>query len=234
MTRMQNPNLDLLEKTVDRLGLLADEMVFVGGTVTGLLITDPAAPPIRPTDDVDAIVQVVSWGDYNSLTNRLRENFSEDISEGAPICRWVADGIILDVMPTDKTILGFGNEWYIQAATNANNIVLPNSGKTIRVITAPYFLVTKLDAFAGRGRGDFQSSHDIEDIISVLDGRAELFAEIQDAQEKVKTAIANNFTEFLQNRKFIDAMPGHLPPDASSSARLPVLINIIQSIANIS
>lgn len=47
-----NPNLDILIRAVDQLGDLADDMVFVGGCATGLLITDQAAPPIRITKDV--------------------------------------------------------------------------------------------------------------------------------------------------------------------------------------
>jgi hypothetical protein len=65
-------------------------MVFVGGCATGLLITDKAAPPIRITKDIDAIVQVMSRGDYYQFSDRLRaQGFSEDTSEDAPICRWV-------------------------------------------------------------------------------------------------------------------------------------------------
>ena len=68
----QNPNLELLALAVTHLGPLADEMVFVGGCAAGLLITDPAAPPVRVTRDVDAIVQVVSLQDYYQLSARLR------------------------------------------------------------------------------------------------------------------------------------------------------------------
>jgi len=97
--------------TVEQLGDIADQMVFVGGCATGLLITDLAAPPIRVTRDVDAIVQVTSRADYYQLSKELRsQGFSEDMSDDAPICRWVADNVILDVMPLDTDILGFGNE----------------------------------------------------------------------------------------------------------------------------
>lgn len=57
MARAQNPNLELLMMAVDQLGELTSELVFVGGRATGLLITDVAAPPIRITRDVDAIVK---------------------------------------------------------------------------------------------------------------------------------------------------------------------------------
>src|ERR1700682_5225818 len=49
----------------------------------------------------------------------------------------------------------------------------------IRVVTAAFFVATKLEAFKGRGKGDFFGSRDLEDLISVVDGRATLVAEIQ-------------------------------------------------------
>ncbi len=55
MTRVQNPNLEILTLAVEQLNELANEMVILGGCATGLLITDPAAPPIRVTRDADAI-----------------------------------------------------------------------------------------------------------------------------------------------------------------------------------
>ena len=178
MARSQNPNLLILMLAVDKLVELADEMVFLGGCATGLLITDPAAPPIRVTKDVDAIVQVVSRADYYRFSEKLcAKGFKEDTSGDAPICRWVSEQVILDVMPTDAQILGFGNRWYASAVEHAVNIQLP-SGKPIRMVSAPYFLITKLEAFDGRGRGDYLGSHDIEDLIAVLDGRPSIVDEV--------------------------------------------------------
>lgn len=132
MKRKQNPNLEILELAIKRLGALSDEMVFLGGCATGLLITDPAASPIRVTRDVDAIVQVASLAEYHKLAAKLRAiGFKEDVSEGAPLCRWVADEVILDVMPTKESVLGFGNRWYANAIEHALMIKLP-SGQTQR------------------------------------------------------------------------------------------------------
>ena len=58
MHRKQNPNVEILERAVHQLGPLVDEMVFLGGCATGLLLTDVAAPPIRVTQDVDVITEV--------------------------------------------------------------------------------------------------------------------------------------------------------------------------------
>jgi predicted nucleotidyltransferase len=186
MARVQNPNLEILSLAIDQLDELADEMVFLGGCATGLLITDSAAPPIRVTQDVDAIVQVVSQADYYQLSEKLRaKGFSEDTSDDAPICRWVADLVVLDVMPTDTKILGFGNKWYAPAAEKADIVQLP-SGKSIRMVSAPYFLVTKLEAFDGRGKGDYLASHDIEDLIAVLDGRSAIVDEVKNTEPDLK------------------------------------------------
>jgi hypothetical protein len=131
MHREQNPNLLILELAVKRLGLLADDMVFLGGCATGLLLTDVAAPPIRVTQDVDVITEVASLGDYHRLSKQLRERgFKEDQSSDAPICRWVTEGVVLDVMPTRREILGFGNDWYQPALEAAVAGRLP-SGKQI-------------------------------------------------------------------------------------------------------
>lgn len=72
-------------------------------------------------------------------------------------------------MPTDPSILGFSNRWYPQVVREADRRVLP-SGTAIRLISAPLFLATKFEAFAGRGAGDLLESPDLEDIINVIGG----------------------------------------------------------------
>ena len=155
MHKAKNPNLALLEAAVEQLGDVADDMVFLGGCATGLLITDLAAPPVRGTRDVDAIVQVATRSEYYLLSDRLRDKgFSEDTSDGAPLCRWISKSVILDVMPTNPAILGFANAWYEKAMETSTEISL-DSGSKIRMVSAPYFLITKLEAFEGRGKGDY-------------------------------------------------------------------------------
>lgn len=233
MAKEQNPNLVILNLAVEQLGDLADEMVFLGGCATGLLITDPAAPPIRMTRDVDAIVQVVSQGEYYQLSDRLRASgFKEDTGDGAPVCRWVTDKVILDVIPTDTKILGFGNKWYAPAAANADLIQL-SSGKQIRMVSAPYFLITKLEAFDGRGDGDYLMSHDIEDIVAVLDGRPEILDEVRQADPVLVQELSERFRSLLKEDRFIDAVAGHMPAGATSPSRVPIILNTINEIAEI-
>ena len=69
---MPDPNLELLEAVARLLEPMLDEVVFVGGCVTGLLITDPASAAPRPTTDVDVIAEVYSYAEYDALSARLR------------------------------------------------------------------------------------------------------------------------------------------------------------------
>ena len=233
MIREKNPNLEIMILAVKQLGELVDEMVFLGGCATGLLITDPAAPPIRVTRDVDAIVQVVSRADYYQLSEKLRtKGFKEDDSEGAPICRWLADSVVLDVIPIDTQILGFGNKWYAPAMHNSVETKLPGS-KIIRMVSAPYFLITKLEAFDGRGDGDYLLSHDIEDIFAVLDGRSDIVKEVKISDSELKRELADRFKSLLQDNRFLEAVSGHMPADETSQARLPFILKIMNELASL-
>jgi hypothetical protein len=157
--------------------------------------------------------------------------FKEDVSEGAPICRWKAENVLLDVMPTDTRILGFGNKWYIPAMENAEVFDLSPS-RQIRIVSAPYFLITKLEAFEGRGGGDYQTSHDMEDIIAVLDGRPEIVAEINQLDSDLSRELSKRFKIVLAKSRFIDAVSGHMPPDDASQARVSIVINMLKEIAD--
>ena len=217
-----NPNLEILSATVHRLGPLVDSMVFLGGCATGLLLTDPAAAPVRATLDVDVITEVASLVEYHRLSEKLRERgFVEDLSPEAPICRWKAENVILDVMPTDPEIMGFGNEWYVPAFAAAESVSLPSS----------YFLATKLAAFDDRGGEDILLSHDMEDIVVVLDGRPEVVEEVLRSEKRLRLHLAHRFAALLQDQRFTDALPGYLPSDAASQTRLSLLLERIRMIS---
>jgi hypothetical protein len=133
-------------------------------------------------------------------------------------------------MPLDEKILGFSNRWYRPAMESAEERELER-GLRIRVVTAVYFCATKLEAFAGRGKDDYLSSRDLEDLAAVIDGRAELVQEIRSAQEDVRTYIASEINKLLGTQAFIDALPGYLLPDAASQARITLLVSRLRQIA---
>jgi len=229
---MSKHNLDLLVEAARLLKPLLGELVFVGGSTTALLITDKAAADVRPTYDVDAIAEISSYAAYADFSERLRRcGFTEDAGEGAPICRWRQKKTILDVMPLDEKILGFSNRWYKPAMGSALVHQL-EPGLSIRVVTAVYFCATKLEAFAGRGKGDYHSSHDLEDLTAVVEGRAELVREVHAGPVHVRAFIASEIAKLLATRAFVNALPGYLLPDQASQARVSVLLERLKQIAS--
>jgi predicted nucleotidyltransferase len=222
----------MVRQVAQRLDTLRDSVVFVGGAVVDLLITDPAAPSIRPTKDVDVIVEVTSLHDYYKLGDLLRaRGFKEDSqSEGGPVCRWVIDGIKVDVMPMEGHILGFSNAFYPVATETAATTEI-SEGLAVRLISAPCFLATKLEAFRDRGDGDFMGSPDMEDVVAVLDGRGEIVDEIMDSPDQVKDFLSKAFSLLLEEEGFLDALPGHLG-SSETPGRVSILIDRIQAIAS--
>lgn len=222
-----NPNLAQLVEAAEKLKPLLDRIVFVGGSVTGLFLTDPGAAPVRSTLDVDAIVEAASYQDFAVLEHRLRNlGFRQPFDEGSPICRWVSGDLILDLMPTNPAILGFSNRWYRPALENSERVQIGEY--EIRLVTAPYFLATKLEAFHGRGKSDYRMSHDLEDIITVIDGRPELAAEVSLASHDLRRFLSDEFRFLLASPEFREALPGHLLPDEASQQRTRIIMDRFQ------
>lgn len=184
---IQDENLMQLEAMAAALGNLLDKVTFVGGGTTILLVDEAAHYGVRKTNDVDVIVDIATLVEYHRFGDALRQlGFREDTD--GPICRWLIDTgmgtLKLDVMPTDEKILGFSNRWYEDAIHRASTRTLP-SGIEIRVVSPVYFIATKFEAFAGRGKGDY-FSHDLEDIVFVMENRERLIFELMDSSDELK------------------------------------------------
>ncbi len=229
-----DPNVVLLEIVAQHLGAdLLESLVFVGGAVAGLLITDPAMPSIRPTEDVDLVVQATVLREYHAAEAALKaQGFVQDMSADAPICRWRIGTLTVDVMPMEKAVLGFANRWYPLAVATAQPFSLP-SGKVIKLIIASVFVATKLEAFVDRGKGDFLFSHDLGDIIAIVDGRDSLLNECKQAGSELKAYLQLKFAELMNNSSFRQALSGHLSPDAASQSRLPLLESRLNALADL-
>jgi len=213
-------SIELLEIAAETLGELLEDVVFVGGATVVLWITDPGAAPVRPTKDVDVVVEVATRSAFHDFEARLRKRrFAEDQEDGV-ICRWRhPSGLILDAMPSQPGILGFENRWQGAAIPHAIERELP-SGARIRAASPPYLLATKLEAFKGRGHRDFLGSHDFGDIIALIDGREELIDEVAQAPDDVRTFIAAELADLLEDPRFADGLFGAMQPDAASQARI--------------
>lgn len=187
-------------------GDLRNEMTFVGGCATSLLITDDFTKEnVRHTDDVDLIVNVMTYSDFNRLQEKLKKKgFAvrmPNLGEEIPACAMFLDELRVDFMPNNERVLGFTNRWYEDAMQSATPYSLTDE-ITIQLITPVYFVATKLEAYKGRGESDPLESRDIEDILNLFDGRAELLEEIQNAALDVKKYIAKEISDLLENPIF--------------------------------
>lgn len=151
---MANPNIELLTAIAHAMGPLREQVVFVGGCATGLLITQPNVADARATEDVDAIVEVASLVGYHALAAQLgTQGFTQTMADNTPPFRWFWQSMQLDLVPPDEKVLGFANRWYRPGFAAAHHATLP-SGLPLRHLSAPYFLATKLEAFKDRGNND--------------------------------------------------------------------------------
>lgn len=151
-------SIELLELAADALDGLLDEVAFVGGATLALWITDPAAPPVRPTKDVVVVVEVATRSAYRRFEQQLRQrSFQEDQEDG-------------------------------------------------------------------RGRGDFLGSRDFADVVTLIDGRAELVDELRDADAGVRGYVAEQLASAWEHPRFLDGVFGALRPDAASQARADVIV----------
>lgn len=180
-------SLDLLEAAAAALGGLRSRVVFLGGATVVLWMTDPAARAPRVTYDVDVVAEVVTRASYEAFQAELRSiGFTEDVESGV-ICRWrhKDTGLILDAVPAEPRLAGFGGHWLRPAVDAAVEHELP-SGMSIRVVPPAYLVATKLEAFGDRGDDDCLASRDFEDIILLVDSREEHLAELEAAPNDLR------------------------------------------------
>lgn len=97
----------------------------------------------------------------------------------------------------------------------------------IRVISAPYFIATKYAAFVARGKGDYMGSHDLEDLVAIVDGRPNLVQDVATGDASIRVHLSGLVTGLLADTTFLDALPGHL----ADPGRAEVVLGRLRAIA---
>lgn len=194
--------------------------VFTGGGIVQLLITDPGAPPASLTKDVDAVIEIASYGDYTEIENALRTaGFVQNFQDKAAIIAWYWKGRRVDILPHKPfPLITTTNQWFPWVLEDPVRFEM-HPGQFAWIASAPSFLATKFEAFFSRGGGDYVGSKDIEDIVAVIDGRPELAGELAAAPWEVSVFLRKCFSDLLSNRVFLDAMP-YLVPDSGRESLL--------------
>lgn len=219
----------MIEQVARALGdELLKEVAFVGGCTTGLLVTDDVTKEgIRFTDDVDLIVNVVGYTGWNALQKQLKSQGFVTSLDDDIMCRMRLGELKVDFMPDDENILGFSNRWYRHALEGAQDYQLADD-LVIRLLTPPYFIATKCEAYKGRGNDDPLASHDMEDILNIVDGRPELVNEIGAAEKAVRSYIAEEIAILLKHDMLDYAIQGIVMGDPS---RADIIFERLEAIA---
>ncbi|MBU0523611.1 MAG: hypothetical protein KKC24_20610 [Gammaproteobacteria bacterium] len=233
MSRTQN--IEMLEVVAKALGEeLCQNVAFVGGCTTALLLTDEfSLEEVRYTDDVDLVVHLTGYAQWQQLVEQLKQKGFKQSQQDEVICRMRLGELKVDFMPEDAetaNLLGCNNRWFEDGLASAQWHELP-SGRRIRLFSPPYFLGSKLEAYAGRGAQNPLGSQDLEDILNLVNGREELANEVASTAPELRAYLSQTLAELLGNNDF-----GYLVQDAAhgDSEREQIIWQRLRQIVQVS
>jgi predicted nucleotidyltransferase len=228
--RKSTKNVAMLGVVAQGLAGLKEKVVFVGGATIDLYLA-PGAPESRATDDVDCVVEIAGKSEYYRLESELRAlGFQQPLAEKGPICRWKFRGVSVDVMPTEGAVLGFENRWYREGMAHAEGFILPD-GREILAFSVPYLIASKLEAFRDRGRGDYIASPDLEDVVALLDGCADVEQRLAAAPAGVREYVVAEFGALLDAEAFLTGLDGNLGVGPSGPQRVARCLALMRRVA---
>jgi predicted nucleotidyltransferase len=184
--------------------------VFVGGATVSLYASIPEqATAIRPTDDVDVVVELATYNGYAAIDERLRTLGFVNDAESRVICRYRVQGIIVDVMPTNDTALGFSNRWYPDGFKSAVTFNI-DPKTTILIFSLPYFLASKWEAHKSRGGKDLRASKDFEDMVYVWEYCKDFDQQLLNGPAEVIKYFRKEFVGIINTDEFEEAIYSHM------------------------
>lgn len=202
---------------------LKDKVVFVGGSTVSFYSDTPQLEA-RPTDDIDIVVEIITYADQQKIDEQLRSiGFRNDTTSGV-ICRYLYEGIIVDVLPTSGEHLGFRTRWYQEGFENSTIFEIDPAHK-IRILSTPYFLATKFEAFKDRGKNDGRTSQDFEDIIYILEHRKRIWLEISELSGEIKKYLLAEFKSLKSHPGLREWIESHVERIATPATNF-ILENI--------
>ena len=203
-----------IKAVYNALGLLKDQAVFVGGATVSLYAeyaNGISEDLVRPTDDVDILIELWAYHDYTKIEEQLRSIGFQDDKESGIIGRFKIEGVTVDVMATGKDVLGFGNRWYPDGFQHSIELPIDNQ-HVIRIFSAPYFIATKLEAFKSpdrEGNNNGRMSRDFEDIMFVFEHRKSIWQEMSECDPELKAYLQEEFTRISAQPAFEEWVDGH-------------------------
>ena len=131
-------------------------------------------------------------------------------------------------MATEDGLLGPANRWY---KIGFDDLYLVKAlDQEIRILSAPCFLATKFEAYNDRGT-DYGTSHDIEDIIYVIDNRTTIVNEIKAGDKRIRLYLQQEFQTIVDQNLLTEVLISHVHP-LMVEGRLPLIEEKIIQILN--
>jgi len=229
---MKNTQINniIIERVANALGELNEKVIYVGGAIVSLYINDPAAEDVRPTKDIDISIKVASFVELENIREQLSEKGFKQSADLDVICRFKLEDILVDVMATKPIAWAPANPWFEKGFERLEKIKINDI--TIQIMPLTFFLASKFVAFHDRGGDDPRFSHDLEDIIYILDNRTDWHQIlINEEDQEVKEFLINEFRNILASSKIQEAILGNLFYETQDK-RFAMIMDKINKVTN--
>lgn len=202
-------------------------MIFVGGVVVSLYATHPASDEIRMTTDIDITIEIKHFQEWAILNEALIAHKFNPDPMGHAMIRYRYKNIPVDVIPDGADIaVGDSNKWYHYSYNDVRTVKV--NSQEIQIFSPAVFIATKFEAFKNRGK-DYRTSHDIEDILYVLQNSEGIIEDAKGAHLEVQKFLKEELLKILNHSSGDEILSAHLQPILLSEL-LPHLKQIMQSI----
>lgn len=212
-------NIGVVAEVAEALKDIKNDVVFVGGAVVSLYTDDPAADEIRPTQDIDLTINIINFTHWQNVQEQLGSLGFHPDPFGQSICSYKFKDIPVDIMATEDGPLGPANRWYKIGFENLLSVKAKN--QEIKILSAPCYLATKFEAFNNRG-SDYRTSHDVEDIVYVLDNRIGVVEEIAKDDSRILQFIKDQLQNISNKGMMQEVLIAHIHP-LMLDERLPIV-----------
>ena len=221
-------NIGVVAEVAEGLQQYREQVVFVGGAVISLYTDDPAADEIRPTKDIDFTVNIVDVGEFHKTIEELGKLGFQPDPFGNSICSYTYKNYPVDIIPAEDNAFGSTNRWYKIGFEDLWKVNVKD--QEIYILSAACFLATKFEAFNNRGN-DYRTSHDIEDIIYIIDNRTTIVDEIAKCDKKILEFIKYEFKKIIDKGLLEELLVTHIHP-LIIDERIHIVKEKISSIMN--
>jgi hypothetical protein len=204
MTMMENPELILFRNTAKRMQPMLEELVFAGGCASALMFSEANFIRAHPPQWLDVIASTNGELGHTGLTIKLKElGLREDTTVGRG--RWKLGALTVCFWNVDPVFSPFSSRFMRDAFAMPRRLPATPEMK-VKMVNPAFFLALKIEAFQGRGQGNFQTSEDLNDLVSMLAARAELAFDLKLAAPPVRSFVQRSLAELKPKHEFQEAI----------------------------